>query len=155
MLYFAQNRQKNICNTYFLESLAKQTTTRCLWSLSVHLDALSALPVGIDWTTDSLGVSVSLAQTTWALSARGQAAQFTVLVYGVTYPVGGWVSSDRLVGWIDEDDLEELVGWVLAHPVWVQNSQGTASATNTLLKSIKLKLKHSSMALIKWTGRSS
>ncbi|KAL4629680.1 60S ribosomal protein L15, partial [Arapaima gigas] len=76
---------------------------------------------------------VTLAQAT-ALLARGcQATHLSVLVHRLGDPLGVGVASDGLVEGVNEDHLKELVCGILAHPVGVQNPQGTTMTTSTLL----------------------
>lgn len=60
---------------------------------------------------------MTLAQAARHFASRGQATHLAVFVYGVTDPVGLWVSTDRLVEWIHQDDLKEFVGGIIADPV--------------------------------------
>ena len=105
----------------------------CL-SESSELDELSALPVGVAGRA-SLGGEVStLSVQTSALAAgRSETAHLSVLLGGVNDPVDSGVVSDGSVSGIDHDNLEPLVDRVLANPIRVQNSQGTALAADSLL----------------------
>jgi len=51
----------------------------------------------------------------------------------ITYPVHTRIISDLVLGYINQDDLEILVGGVLGNPVAVQHSQALQPVTNTLL----------------------
>uniref|UniRef100_A0A672I6H9 Uncharacterized protein n=1 Tax=Salarias fasciatus TaxID=181472 RepID=A0A672I6H9_SALFA len=77
---------------------------------------------------------VALAQAAALLAGRRQAAHLAVLVHGPGDPLGVRVAADGLVEGVDQDDLEELVGGVLAHPVGVEHPQGAAVAAGSLLK---------------------
>lgn len=48
-------------------------------------------------------------------------------------PVDPWVSSDSLVGRVNEDDLKILVCRILVDPVRVEDSQVGASSTDSFL----------------------
>ena len=50
-------------------------------------------------------------------------------------PVDAGIATDGLVLWVDEDDLEVLVGRVLVDPVGVKDAQVGATAADTLLSS--------------------
>lgn len=68
------------------------------------------------------------------LLARGrQAAQLAVLVHGLRDPVDPRVLADRLVGGVDEDDLEVLVRRVLVDPVRVEHAEAGQAAPGALL----------------------
>ena len=58
-----------------------------------------------------------------------------MLVNWVAYPLGVWVTSDDLVEGIHHDDLKVFVGGVLAEPVAVQDTEGAATTSSTLLMS--------------------
>lgn len=66
---------------------------------------------------------VTLVDTSGLLTSGSQTSGLTVLVNWVTDPVVTSISSDGLVGRIDQDDFEVLVGGVLVDPVGVQDSQ--------------------------------
>ena len=76
---------------------------------------------------------MALAQAAALLSCGGQATHLPVFVYSLCDPLGVWVASDGLVEGVDENDLEELVGGVLAHPVAVEDPQAAAVTASTLL----------------------
>lgn len=76
---------------------------------------------------------VTLVDTSGLLTSGGQTSSLTVLVDWVADPVVTSVSSDGLVGWVQQDDLEVLVGGVLVNPVRVQDSQVGSTAANSLL----------------------
>lgn len=68
-------------------------------------------------TGSGVVVSVSLSETTGFLAGAGEASGFSVLVNRVDDPVDSGVSSDGLVGGVNEDDLEVLVCRILVDPV--------------------------------------
>ena len=70
-------------------------------------------------------VEVTLSDTSVLLSDRGQSSGLSVLVDGLGDPVDSGVSSDRLVGRVNEDDLVVLVHTVLVDPVRVEHSEVT------------------------------
>lgn len=86
-------------------------------------------------TSLGLGVQVTSLDTSGLLTSRGKTSVLSVLVDRVDDPVVSWVSSDGDVGWVDQDDLEVLVGGVLVNPVRVQDTQVRSSSTNSLLSS--------------------
>jgi hypothetical protein len=47
-------------------------------------------------------------------------------------PVDARITTDSLVLWVDENDLEVLVGRILVDPVCVENTQVRAATTDTL-----------------------
>jgi hypothetical protein len=80
-----------------------------------------------------LVVTVTLGDTSVLLTDGGKTTSLTVLVDGVDDPVDSGVTADGLVGGVDEDDFEELVGGVLVDPVRVQDAQVGAFAADTFL----------------------
>lgn len=84
-------------------------------------------------SSTSLGVveSVTLVDTSGLLTSGGQTSSFTVLVNWVTDPVVTSISSDSLVGWVDQDNFKVLVSRILVDPVRVQNSQVGSTTTNS------------------------
>lgn len=75
-----------------------------------------ALP-GLSPSCSGLVVSVTLSETTGLLSSGSKSTRLAVLVNWSNDPVDAWVAADGLVLWVDEDDLEVLVGRVLVDPV--------------------------------------
>ena len=100
----------------------------------MELGELSALPVGVSGRS-SLGgeVRALLVEASALATGRGQTAHFSVLVSGLDDPVDARVVSDGGVAGVNHDDLEPLVDRVLANPVRVQHSQGSALASGSLL----------------------
>ena len=94
-----------------------KTVLSMLLTLPVHLDPVDSLPVGLPGSTDGLGVSVSLAQSSGFPVGRGKTTHFPVLGNRLADPLDFWVTSDGLVEGINADDLEELVGGILTDPV--------------------------------------
>ena len=99
----------------------------------MQLQGVASLPAGATGTTDGEVELVTLAQAAALLACGGQATHLPVLVHGLCDPLGVWVAADGLVEGVDEDDLEELVGGVLAHPVAVQDPQAATVTSSTLL----------------------
>ena len=66
-------------------------------------------------------------------ASGGKAASFSALVLGGGNPVDSGVTGDGLVVGVNKDDLEELEGSVLTHPVGVEHSQVSAASSNSLL----------------------
>ena len=102
---------------------------------------------GLSATSSCLVVRVTLAQSTRLLAGSRKTTRLTVLVNGVDDPVDPSITADGLVLWVNEDDLEVLVGRVLVDPVGVQDTQVGATASNTLLgsrleRSLVLELVH-------------
>ena len=97
---------------------------------------VSALPVGTLGWADLLGSETSLVKTTGLLTGSSKTTLLSVVVLGGDDPVDFWVSSDGLVGWVNEDNFVELVGGVLTNPVRVENAEVGASAANSLLSNV-------------------
>lgn len=87
--------------------------------------------------TASLGVveQVTLVDTSGLLANRSETSGLSSLVDWVDNPVVSWVSSDRIVRWINQDNLKVLVGGVLVNPVGVQDSQVRSTTADSLLSS--------------------
>ena len=81
------------------------------------MQTILATPCGTARTSDGLGVSVSLAESTRALSGRGKSTQLTVLVHGVADPVDLWIATDSVMVGIDADYFVVFVGSILGNPV--------------------------------------
>ena len=94
-------------------------------------------------------VSHTLANTTGSLSLGSKTTEFSVLLDTSGNPLVFWVVSDGIVLWVHKDDLkkfvksisniifrvtyfEVLVGRIFTNPVGVENTEGTAVATDTL-----------------------
>lgn len=103
-------------------------------SVSPQRQGVVLLP-GVTTTGRSVVEQVTLVDTSGLLSGRGKTSGLSVLVHRVDDPVVSGVSSDRIVRWVHQDDLEVLVGGVLVNPVRVQDSQVSSSSTNSLLSS--------------------
>ena len=90
---------------------------------------------------------MTLADSTVLLASGGKATGFTVLVDRCTDPVHSSVTTDGLVGRINQNDLKVLVGSVLRDPVRVEDSQVGAFASDSLFgnrlgRSLKFELVH-------------
>jgi hypothetical protein len=88
-------------------------------------------------TTTGLGVveQMTLVNTSGLLSGGSKTSGFSVLVDRVTDPVVSGVSSDGLVGWVDQNDFEVLVGRILVNPVRVKDSHVRSTTTNSFFSS--------------------
>ena len=100
----------------------------------MQLQGVAPLPGCAAGASDGQVELVALAQAAALLSCRCQATHLSVLVHSLCDPLGVWVASDGLVEDVDQDNLKELVGGVLAHPVGVQHSEGSAVTASTLLE---------------------
>ena len=100
----------------------------------MQLQGVAPLPGCAAGASDGQVELVALAQAAALLSCRCQATHLSVLVHSLCDPLGVWVASDGLVEGVDQDHLKELVGGVLAHPVGVQHSEGSAVTASTLLE---------------------
>ena len=66
-------------------------------------------------------------------ASGGKTSGFSVLMLGGSDPVNSGVSSDCLVVGVHEDDFVEFVGSVLTDPVRVEDSEVSASSSDSLL----------------------
>lgn len=121
-----------ICNIFTEKYLL------CL-TLPMHMLAILSFPGSTAGSTNGLGVTVSLTNTTRALASRSQSAKFAMLVHVLANPVDLRITADGVVMNIDQDNFEVFVGSVLSYPVRVQNTQSSEPATNTLLEMDKSK----------------
>ena len=64
----------------------------------------------------------------------GEAPELSVLLDGLGDPADLGVAPDGLVEGVDEDDLEVLVGRVLADPVRAEDAESLQTTTNTFLE---------------------
>lgn len=103
-------------------------------TVTLEVEGVVALP-GLAATSSGLVEAVSLSETAGLLASGGKTAGLAVLVDWGNDPVDAWVATDSLVLWVDEDDLEVLVGGVLVDPVGVKDAQVGATAADTLLSS--------------------
>jgi len=106
---------------------------RCRLSLPVELEGVAPQPAGTARTSLGLGELASFAQSSGGFSGGGKTAELPVLHDWPAHPVDLGVTSDGLVVDVDHDDLEVLVGGVLANPVRVEHTQSLESAADTLL----------------------
>lgn len=102
-------------------------------TVTAHVQTVATTPARPPGSSDGLGVAVALAQSTAALAGRGQTTQFTVLVHGPGDPVDFGIPADGIVGGVDHDDLEVLVGGILGNPVGVQHTETSDATANTFL----------------------
>jgi len=80
----------------------------------------------------SVVVAVSFSETTVLLANAGQATGLTPLVDGLSDPADTRISGNSLVIRVDEYDFVVFVNAVLVNPVRVQDSQVSATPSNTL-----------------------
>lgn len=59
-------------------------------------------------------------------------SQFSVFVDWFADPINSWVISDGIVEGIDTDDFKIFVCSILGDPIWVQNSQSSDLASDSL-----------------------
>lgn len=77
-------------------------------------------------------VSHTLANSSGSLSLGSKTTKFSVLLDTSGNPLVFWVVSDGIVLWVHKDNFEVLVGGVFTDPIGVENTEGTAVATDTL-----------------------
>ena len=102
-------------------------------SCSSELLGVPSPPVGSGRGSLASGLVALLAEASVLLTGRGQAAELSLVLLLRDDPVDPGVVLDGVVGGVDEDDLEEFVGGVLAHPVGVEHAHVGASSANLLL----------------------
>ena len=115
------------------------------------LDVSESPLASLGWS-DAMGSVTLLAETSVLLAGGRQASELAFVVFFRHDPVDAWVDLDGLMGWVDEDDLEELVGGVLAYPVRVEHSHVAASSADLLLgnRSMRSGLLQLSDTLVNW-----
>jgi hypothetical protein len=85
--------------------------------------------------TTSLGEEMALTLTTRFLTDGSETTGFTTLVNGIDDPVDTGVTTDSLMGGVDEDDFKVLVGSILVDPVRVEDTEVGTLATDTFFSS--------------------
>jgi hypothetical protein len=78
---------------------------------------------------------MTLSMTARLLTNSSKTTGFTTFVNGISDPVDVSITTNGLVGRIDEDNFKVLVGSILVNPVRVQNTQIGTLATDTFLGS--------------------
>jgi hypothetical protein len=76
---------------------------------------------------------MTLVEATRLLASSCETTGLAVLVDCLDNPVDARIATDGFVLWVDEDDLEVLVGRVLVDPVGVEDAKVGAATTDTLL----------------------
>ena len=71
-------------------------------------------------------------ETSVLLSDGGESSLFSVLMDSFTDPVDMRVSSDGIVGWVNENDLIVFMSSVLGNPVRVENSKVSAVSSDSV-----------------------
>merc|ERR1719198_934917 len=102
-------------------------------SASSELLGVAALPVRTARGFGAVGSPALNAQASLFLAGGGQAAQVTTVVLLGDDPVDAGIILDGSMGRVHNDDFEEFVGSILAHPVGVEDAHVGASAANLLL----------------------
>ena len=69
-----------------------------------------------------------------SLTSLSEAPELPMFLDGGTHPVNLGVASDGSVVDVDHDDLEVLVGRVLADPVGIEHPQALQPAAHSLLR---------------------
>jgi hypothetical protein len=103
-------------------------------SFPAEADGVVSLPEGVSRAALGVDKQVALAQAARVLAGRGEATHLAMFVHRLAQPLDLGVLADGLVEGVDQDDLEELVGGVLGHPVRVEHTQTSASSAYTLLE---------------------
>ena len=87
-----------------------------------------------------VGGSVTLlSETSVSLTRRSQTSELSSVLLLGNNPVNSWVLLDSGMGWINKDDLEELVGGILSYPVGVKDSHVGASSSDLLFSDISVR----------------
>ena len=93
---------------------------------------VSSLPALVDTWSVGLGSVSLLVETSVSGTSGGKTSGFSVLVLGGGDPVNLGISSDGLVVRVDEDDFVEFECSVLTNPVGVEDSEVSASSSDSL-----------------------
>lgn len=102
-------------------------------AITVELESIAPSPSCTARATNSVVELVTLSKTTALAACGSQPAHLPVLVDWLCDPLGIGVSSDSLMEWIDEDNLEEFVCGIFTNPVRIQDSQSPAVAPSSFL----------------------
>ena len=93
---------------------------------------VTSLPVLTTGWSGLDGRVTLLAHASGFLAGGSETSHLSVLLDVVGDPVDAWVSTDSLVIWVNKDDFVEFESGILSNPVRVEDSQVSASASNTL-----------------------
>ena len=116
----------------WMKCVRKHRETDCsVLSVSPELLGVSVLPVRSAGRSLLHSLVTLLVHASVSLSSHGESTELSVVLLAGADPVDAWVSSDGLVGWIDEDDFVEFEGCILSYPVGVQNTEVSGLASNT------------------------
>ena len=102
-------------------------------AVNSELLGVSLLPGRSDGWSSVGGLVTLLSETSLFLTGGGKSSKLSFVVFLRNDPVDSWVLSNGLMSWVNEDDLEELVGSVLTAPVRVEDSHVGASSADLLL----------------------
>ena len=121
-------------------------------SASSPLLLVVLLPVGSSRWSSTMGSVTLLAKASVLLTSRSKTSELTFVVFFRDDPVSSWILPDGLVGWVDEDDLEEFIGGILSYPVGVEDSHVATSSANLLLsnRSVRSGFLELSDTLVNW-----
>ena len=104
-------------------------------SVSPEFLGVSEFPISSSGWSLLLGLVSLLEESSVLLSSSGESTLLSVVLFARADPVDAWVSSDGLVGWIDEDNFVEFEGGILSYPVGVEDTEVGGLAANTSLSS--------------------
>ncbi len=102
-------------------------------TISSQRQSVVLLPIGITRSSSDFGVEMTLTKSTVLPSRGSHPTELAMLVHSLAEPVDTSVPADSFVLGIHQDHLKELVRGVLAHPVRVEDTQGSAVAPSSFL----------------------
>ena len=96
-------------------------------------------PVGSSGWSGVVSSITLLSKTSVSHTSRSETSDFSSIVFLGSDPVNSWVSSDSVVIWIDNDNLEEFRDGILSYPVGVEDSHVGASSTDLLFSDVSVR----------------
>ena len=95
-------------------------------------------PVGSSGWSGVVSSVTLLSKTSISHTGRSETSDFSSVVLGGGDPVDSWVSSDSVMVWINNDDLEEFGDSILSNPVGVEDSHVLASSSDLLFSDVSV-----------------
>ena len=95
-------------------------------------------PVGSSGWSGVVSSVTLLSKTSISHTGGSETSDFSSVVLGGGDPVDSWVSSDSVMVWINNDDLEEFGDSILSNPVGVEDSHVLASSSDLLFSDVSV-----------------
>ena len=95
-------------------------------------------PVGSSGWSGVVSSVTLLSKTSISHTSGSETSDFSSVVLLGGDPVDSWVSSDGVMVWINNDDLEEFGDSILSNPVGVEDSHVLASSSDFLFSDVSV-----------------